>query len=168
MENTKICFIGDKGTNTLHDGLCIMVDSIPEGDKVLLDKIDENMTLCERCRRKIFIRSAIQGDSDNFLWYLDFFDKALLRTEEIRGFIYLCGVRLKKLSDTELQVKYKEDTWIIVYVKRNRYNLLHNNYLVVSETERRICPGFHSQKEVPLRMRDLLKYIARYEWKAHS
>ena len=78
------------------------------------------------------------------------------------------GVELLKLSEMELQVKYNDDTWIIVYVRNNRYNLLHNDYIATSVTERYILPGkFHSQKEVPLRMKDLFKYIAMYDWRAH-
>ncbi len=162
-----IRYIGDSTTNVMHDKLCIKVDEIPESDRITLNELDKTMKICHNCRRKIYIRNAIKDD-DNFSWYLDFFDAANYGTSRLRGFIYMRGVELLKISDIELQIKYKEDTWIAVYVKRNRYKLFHNSYVFTSKYDRRIIPGkFHVQKKDPMRLTDLLRYIAMYDWEGH-
>jgi len=160
-------FIGQKSTNMIHDSLCTSVNRIPEDDIVTLKKLDKSMTICKKCQRKIYIRNAIKDD-ENFSWYLNFFDTANYGTNQLKGFIYSFGVEMLKLSDTELLLKCKDDTWIVAYVKYNRYKLFHNNYIATSVKDRCILHGeFHSQKEVPLRLKDLFKYIAMYDWKAH-
>lgn len=165
MLDKKKRFVIDKNTNTIHDILCNKVPKIPGEAIECAEEVDETLTICKSCQRKLYVRSAIKDD-ENFQWYLDFFDEGPLSTNQIKGSLFKYKAELKKLSNTELQVKYNEDTWIFQYVKRNRYNLFHNDYIVVSDTERKILPSFHRQKAVPLRLKDLMRFIAVYEWKA--
>lgn len=166
-DDSNVRFIGDKVTNTLHDKLCLKVSDISKNNLILLNELDKNMLLCKSCQRKVFIREAIKDD-ENFSWYMNLFDTANYRTSELKGFIYMKGVKLYRISDIELQIKYKEDTWIASCIKRNKYKLFHNSYVFTSMYDRRIIPGkFHIQKKDPMRLRDLLRYIAMYDWESH-
>ena len=167
MDSNDIRYIGQKSTNILHDKLCVKVEKIPEEDAIGLNTLDKSMRLCERCQRKIFVRNAIKDD-DNFAWYLNFFDEGKYSTNEMKGFIYKYGVQFLRLSETEMQVKYNDDTWKIAYVKNNRYDLFHNNYFIVSDSIRKVLTDkFHMQTKTPTRLKDLFKYIALYDWKLH-
>lgn len=164
MDKELVRFVGDRSTNIIHDRLCNKANSISERDVILLNELDDNMEVCKSCLRKIIIRNAIKDD-ENFMWYLSFLDEGPLSTNSMKGSFFKYGVELLKLSETELLIKYKEDKWILKYIRRNRYDLFHNDYKVISNEERIILPTFHRQKEVPLRMKDLIKFIVMYEWK---
>lgn len=165
--DAPVRFVGDRMTNIIHDRLCVKINEISENDMINFSELDKSMIICKTCQRKIYIRNAIKDD-DNFLWYLEFFDKANYGTNNLKGFIYMQEVELLKISDIELQIKYKDDTWRVAYVKRNRYNLFHNNYIATSVYDRQIIPEkFHSQRKEPMRLKDSFRYIAMYDWKSH-
>ena len=163
----SIRFVGQKSTHIVHDKTYARVKEISEDDIVGLDELDKSMQICTRCQKKVYIRNAIKDD-ENFAWYVDFFDRANYGKSHMKGFIYLKRVELAKISNKALKLKYKDDTWIVIYEKRNRYYLFHNDYIATSVDDRCIIPGkYHYQMKDPMRLKDAFRYIALYDWEGH-
>lgn len=71
------------------------------------------------------------------------------------------------LSSTEMIVRCKEDNWKIFMTDAGLFHLYHNNYVMVSDTERRFTNGYHDQKVESANLQELINYIAGYSWDKH-
>lgn len=71
------------------------------------------------------------------------------------------------LSSTEMIVRCKEDNWKIFMTDAGLFHLYHNNYVMVSDTERRFTNGYHDQKIESANLQELINYIAGYSWDKH-
>ena len=169
MEEQAVRFVMQTSTNIVHDKTCKLIQETDESDLVGLVKLEKSYSMCKKCGKTAMIRNAIKDD-DNLSWYIDFFNEANYGFGNVKGFIFLRNVELSRASDLSLKLKCGTDSWIVSYVKRNRYYLYHNDYIVTRAHNRHILPGkFHLQAKDPMRLKDAFRYIALYDWaKIHS
>lgn len=164
MEKQAVRFMMQKSTNIVHDKTCKLIKETEESDLVGLTQLEKYYLMCPKCQKTAMIRNAIKDD-DNLSWYIDFFNHANYGVRNVKGFIYLKNVELSKISNLSLKLKHRTDSWIVSYVKRNRYYLFHNDYVVTHAHNRHIVLGkFHLQAKDPMRLKDAFRYIALYDW----
>ncbi len=167
LDDNKIRFVYSKSDNLVHDKTCWQVAKIEYWDFGASEKLPQDREICQYCRRKIYVRNAIQNDTKRFGWYMRFFENGRVSNKALESFLGSGEAKLHMVSVDELQVMYKEDTWLIRADGKGKYTLRHNNYVMINDHERYITSEFHKQKHYPPYLPGILLYIEGYDWHKH-
>lgn len=167
LDDHRYKFVYARSDVFVHDKSCPLVEKIDCRDFGALEDLPNDRKLCPRCKKRIYIRNAIKNDNKCFPWYFRFFDQGRVGVNLLEEILMNGKAELYMQTINELQITYKEDTWLISMEKQGKYTLKHNNYVMVSGVERCITSGFHDQKCHTAHLAGILCYIEGYDWKKH-
>lgn len=167
LDDNKIKYVFSIKDNLVHDKSCKAAEKISYEDFEASQILPENREMCPACRGKIYIREAIGDDSRHYAWYVRMFQRGRVSTTGLEEFLLHAGAKLYMEAPDTMLAKYREDTWKIKMDEQCRCKLYHNNYRMLSETEREIADGFHLQSRRPMWLPQALKYIQGYDWEEH-
>lgn len=168
MDNKKLIFVGETGRNVIHDKSCPLVKNIKDADFKAFEEPPEGSEFCKECRKRVYIRRGCGDDFKRYDTYSHFFKKGHVNFESIGELTGEFGAKIRMEGMDTLVITCREDTWKITFGHENRIVLWHNNYTMISDTERYICGGFHKQN-VPnnISMTGAICYIEKYTWEKH-
>ncbi len=167
FEDNKIRYVYNKKGGCVHDKSCELAQNIDYLDFAASENLPVERDLCHRCKRKILIRNAIKNDNKKFAWYDRFFEKGNAGFNVLERFLTTGNVELYMDLFSELQVKYKDDTWIIKRLESGKHELYHNNYVMINDNDRLISSGFHPQNCYCNSLNGIIRYIVNYDWEKH-
>ena len=150
--NPENRFVYDNKRKMIHDRDCTLVKEIRNNQldvfRELSPLIVQEKRLCPICKRKLAVRYGMKDDarknSRYFDFYMEFFNKIDASNDDLVWLFIREGGSVEYVSRSCVQIHVREDTWRINYTG-SELNLLHNNYTVNEEGERRFTEGFHVQ-----------------------
>ena len=168
LNNSRIYYIFSQSDGTLHDKTCEKVSMI-KNDFMELEEIPKKYNLCSRCRRKVYIRNAIEVNKKFFLLYEKYLLKLKIRENKLKQFLWDGKIKLHIDQEipNRLYIKCEEDNWYIQPLQDHTYELYHNNYRIAENGERVIYEGFHRQNFIYKSGEALFCYVENYDWQVH-
>ncbi len=146
MGDDKVKYIYSTKSKVIHDKSCVSARNIPDEYLVYLEEYSPEMSQCSHCAVKAYVRLGAK-DFHNFKTYEKLFQKMHLKEELLRHMYVDCRMQTKA-SDDFLMIWDREDKWKIVSLdNRGTVQLLHNNYHLLHNGERKFVRGFHIQGE---------------------
>ncbi|MDO4939510.1 MAG: hypothetical protein Q4E54_06075 [Lachnospiraceae bacterium] len=107
---------------------------------------------------------------EGYTKYAKMFEEAKVPFHTKEVLFEQCGAKVYRSGKNSVTIKCRDDYWIIKKNTENgKYVLLHNNYTMVSDTERIIDTqnlSFHIQAEYD-QMSSAIKYICNYSFEGH-
>lgn len=168
MDSKKIRYVFSEKDNIVHDKACSLVKNISDRDFRASEELPENRILCCICTKMIYIRKACGDDFKNFGMYQHFFRRGRVGRKEIDRLVNEYGAAIHMEDGDTMRIKCGEDQWKLTLNNDGGVTLLHNNYVMVSDTERYISGGYHDQKLLPgCTLTGALRYIEGYTWDGH-
>lgn len=167
MDNKKLLFVYSASDRIVHDKSCDLVRQISDKDFRACETLPKQTVLCDKCKLKMSIRKAVGDDFRRYAAYERMFEKGKVCYEDIDELISGYHAKLHMEGPNIMEVSCNDDTWKIVLDEDDTFSLLHNNYVMVSDTERYISGGYHLQKYHPYALTDIIRYIETYNWQIH-
>ena len=167
LDNQKNRYFFAENEGIYHDKDCELVIKISPVQFQGAVEPPKKRKRCKRCSRIMDIRKAcypqvkIIPECDRLL------RAGGITDDEIAHYVNDKGVRFRIDEPGELTVFCSEDTWIIKGIDQGDMELWHNNYTMISPTERYICGGFHNQGQDGRDMKYMMKYISGYTFSGH-
>lgn len=145
-------FFYDWNTNMIHDRQCaeLINMSVYNMDAVdfLTPRYVAHKNFCPQCKRKVAIRNGMRGrlrtSSEQMRFFMDFFQKADARTQDLSRLFIFEGGTLECVSRDCVEIRVKEDAWRIT-APDDGLTLFHNDYLVNDDHSRTFTGRFHVQ-----------------------
>lgn len=151
----------------LHDRDCPLVRNIPDEEFEMRARYDVSMRFCTSCYRMGLIRNGIGDDGKRMSAYMGFFGKAGASNRDLYSLLIDHDARLRWENRDTMMIRCREDTWKIVR-KGEGWELLHNNYIRLSDDKRYFNGGFHHQKiNGEPTFHNFVRTICGYSWQAH-
>lgn len=168
MDNKKIRYVFSEKDNIVHDKACSLVKNISDRDFRASEELPEDRILCCVCTRMVYIRKACGDDFKNFGMYQHFFRRGRVGLKEMDRLVNEYGAAIHMEDEDTMRVKCGEDQWKLTLTGDGGVTLLHNNYVMVNDTERYISGGYHEQNLPPgCNLTGALRCIEGYTWDGH-
>lgn len=168
MDNKKLVYVFSDDNDIVHDKSCPLIKNIADADFRAAAELPEGRVLCTECKRRMYIRRGCGDDFKCYDAYSYFFKKGHVNTETIGALTGTYQAKMRLEGRDMLTVSCGEDTWKIGFGERDHIILWHNNYTMISDTERYICGGFHRQNvSEHISMTGAIRYIESYTWEKH-
>lgn len=143
----RVKYIYSQNSNILHDKNCVKARGIPDDVLFYSEKYLPDMEQCSYCARRAYIRAGAK-DMAQYRDYERLFQAMKVEDENLRHMYLDCGMKTR-VKGKELIIYDREDTWKMVSIdNRGRLQLLHNNYKVLRNGERKFVKGFHVQNDL--------------------
>lgn len=167
LEDNRILYVYSTKNNYVHDKTCKEVEKIHYQQFRAVSEFPKDRRLCSYCKKQLHVRTMIAEDNKHFPWCYRMMEEGKVYFSVIEELATTYKVKLRMSSPDIMVVKCGEDTWQIEKVGQEQYKLYHNNYVMVSKTERYITDGYHEQKNHPTTLYGILRFVAKYEWTKH-
>ena len=140
-----------------------------QNDFMELEELPEKYNFCCKCRRKIYIRNAIEVNKKFFSLYDRYLLKLKIGENKLKQFLWDGKIRLyiNEEIPNRLYLKYEEENWYIEPLGDNTYELYHNNYKIEENGERILYKRFHKQNFIYKSGEALFRYVENYDWRVH-
>lgn len=168
MDNKKLVYAYSAADGNVHDKACPLVKEISNSDFRASEHLPEGRILCTYCRMMMVVRRGCGDDFKHYDWYKRFFRKGSIRVEAVEVLVDRYHARIRMEDPDTLWIKCGEEQWKLVLKEDKKVTLLHNNYTMISDTQRYISGGYHDQNPSnSLLMLHALRYIENYTWEGH-
>lgn len=167
IDNPKLLYYYSENAQYYHDKDCVDVKEMASQAIMASESIPMGKEVCPKCRRKVFFRTACYPNTKQMPICDRIFRNNCNSSKLIEHYVMTDGMRFHATTLEELQVAWKEDTWIIKGVNGGKLELWHNNYIRTSQTERYITDGYHNQSVERSTLWQMLRYIESYSWQKH-
>lgn len=168
MDNKKIVYVYSATDSKVHDKACPLVKQISNQDFRASETLPEGRWLCLNCRMMMVVRRGCGDDFKHYDLYKRFFQRGGIRVEAVEELVDQYGARIRMEDPDTLWIKCREDQWKIILNEDRKVTLLHNNYMMLDETQRYILGGYHNQTPSGnAAMSYAFKLIENYTWEGH-
>lgn len=168
MDNKKIRYVFSAEGPVVHDKACPLVKHISDKDFRASEELPEDKIFCQLCGSMIYIRKGCGDDFKNYGLYQQFFKRGHVGMKEIERLVDEYHAVIHMEHQDMMRIKCGEDWWKLVLEPDGKVTLLHNNYIMISETERYISSGFHNQNlQAGSTVTGALRCIENYTWEGH-
>lgn len=169
MEDDKVKYIYSTKSEVIHDKSCAKAANIPDENLIYLEDYHSEMSQCSHCTVKAYIRMGA-ADFENYGMYEKLFVRMHADAQNLRHMYVDCGMKTKVFGNY-LLIRDREDVWKIDSLdSRGNVQLLHNNYHIQKNGDRKFVHGFHVQNDYcsHTSLQNAVRTIETYSYDKHK